>query len=442
MGILIRNVNALMWGGDRKENRDENEFYLERQSFYIENGIIAGIGEEPENFKADKIIEGKDRLLMPGLINCHCHAYMTLFRNCADDLSFTDWLFGHISPLEDKLVPEDAYWGAKLAILEMIKSGTTCFADMHMNINQTTRAVDETGIRAVIGRGLVGDGTDEGGKRRIDEALLEFNKWKDHPRMTFLLAPHAPYTCSKDYLKQVTEVAKENGLGIEIHLSESMTEIENMEKERQISPIRYVKEAGIFDVPVLAAHCVHLSDEDRKILKEEGVSVATNPVSNMKLGNGFADVPAMLREGIRVCIGTDGAASNNALNMFHEMNILGLIHKGAYKEAQCVSAMEVLKAATIDGARALELGNQIGSLAVGKQADLILLDTTLPQFNPENNLISGLVYSANGSEVRTVLVAGEVIMEDGELRTMDAEEILKEVNERAERLGASCSKAK
>lgn len=436
MGILIRDVSALMWGGDRKESRDENEFYLERQSFYIEDGIIAGIGKEPEDFKADKVIEGEGRLLMPGLVNCHCHAYMTLFRNCADDLAFTDWLFGHISPLEDKLVAEDAYWGAKLAILEMIKSGTTCFADMHMNIHQTTKAVDETGIRAVIGRGLVGDGKDEGGKRRIDEALEELDKWKGHPRMTFLLAPHAPYTCSQEYLKQVTAVAKEKGLGMEIHLSESATEMENMEKERHMSPIQYVKEAGIFDVPVLAAHCVNLSDEDRKILKEEGVSVATNPVSNMKLGNGFADVPAMLKEGIRVCIGTDGAASNNSLNMFHEMNMLGLIHKGAYKKAQCVSAAEVLKAATIDGARALGLGNRIGSLAVGKQADLIMLDITLPQFNPQNNLISGLVYSANGSEVRTVIVAGEVLMEDGELKTMDAEEILNEVNERARRIGA------
>lgn len=435
MGIVIKNVMALMWGGDRKENKNEDEFYIDKNTFYIDNGIIAGIGEKPEGFTEDKVIDGKDRLLMPGLINCHCHAYMTLFRNCADDLSFTDWLFGHISPLEDKLEPEDAYWGAKLAILEMVKSGTTCFADMHMNIHQTTRAVDETGVRAVIGRGLVGDGEDEGGKRRIDEALEEFNKWKAHPRMTFMLAPHAPYTCSQKYLGQVAEIARENGLGIEIHLSESQTEMENMEKENHMSPIQFVKEAGIFEVPVLAAHCVNLSDDDREILKKTGVSVATNPVSNMKLGNGFADVPAMLKKGIRVCLGTDGAASNNSLNMFHEMNILGLVHKGANREAQCVSAMQVLKAATIDGARALELGSQIGSIKEGKQADLILIDTTEPQLNPENNLISGLVYSANGSEVRTVLVAGEILMEDGELKTMDAEEILKEVNERARRLG-------
>lgn len=435
MGIVIKNVMALMWGGDRKENKNEDEFYIDKNTFYIDNGIIAGIGEKPEGFTEDKVIDGKDRLLMPGLINCHCHAYMTLFRNCADDLSFTDWLFGHISPLEDKLEPEDAYWGAKLAIMEMVKSGTTCFADMHMNIGQTTRAVSETGVRAVIGRGLVGDGEDEGGKRRIDEALEEFNEWKDHKRISFMLAPHAPYTCSQKYLEQVTAIAKDNGLGIEIHLSESQTEMENMEKENHMSPIQYVKEAGIFEVPVLAAHCVNLSDDDREILKNAGVSVATNPVSNMKLGNGFADVPAMLEKGIRVCLGTDGAASNNSLNMFHEMNILGLVHKGAGKKAQCVSAMQVLKAATIDGARALELGNQLGSLAVGKQADLILIDTTTPQLNPENNLISGLVYSANGSEVRTVLVAGEILMEDGELKTMDADEILKEVNERARRLG-------
>lgn len=435
MGILIRDALSLMWGGDRKENRNEDEFYLDKQTFYIEDGFIKGIGNEPEGFKADKVIDGKDRLLMPGLINCHCHAYMTLFRNCADDLAFTDWLFGHISPLEDKLTDEDAYWGAKLAIMEMIKSGTTCFADMHMNINQTTRAVDETGIRAVIGRGLVGDGKDEGGKRRIDEALEEFNKWKGHPMMTFMLAPHAPYTCSQEYLSQVAGLAKNNGLGIEIHLSESQTEMDNMEKENHITPIEYAKAAGIFEVPVLAAHCVHLSDNDRGILKEAGASVATNPVSNMKLGNGFADVPAMMDAGIRVCIGTDGAASNNALNMFHEMNMLGLIHKGANKKAQCVSAEQVLKAATIDGARALGMGNQTGSLAVGKQADLILLDLSVPQFKPANNLISGLVYSANGSEVRTVIAGGKVLMEEGELRTMDAEEVFREVEERSRRMG-------
>lgn len=435
MGIVIRDVLALMWGGDKKEGKCEDEFYLERNSFYIEGGIISGIGTQPEGFKAEKVIDGKDRLLMPGLINCHCHAYMTLFRNCADDLAFTDWLFGRISPLEDKLLPEDAYWGAKLAILEMIKSGTTCFADMHMNIHQTARAADESGIRAVIGRGLVGTGNDEGGERRLKEAMEEFYQWKDNSRITFLLAPHAPYTCSQEYLSHVADAAKENGLGIEIHLSESQTEMDNMEKEHHITPVQYAKASGIFGTSVLAAHCVHLSDEDRNILKKADASVATNPVSNMKLGNGFADVPAMLEAGINVCIGTDGAASNNALNMFHEMNILGLVHKGANKKAQCISAQEVLKAATINGAKALGLGNQTGSLAVGKQADMILLDLSLPQLKPENNLISGLVYSANGSEVRTVIVEGKILMEEGEIKTLNEEEIYREVEERSRRLG-------
>ena len=444
MGIQMKDALLLLWRGDFPEydmaeentKEEKKEFYLEKKDLYIDNGSIVGIGERPPEFHADKILDGTNRLVMPGLINCHTHAYMTIFRNCADDLSFPDWLFGNISPLEDKLVEEDAYWGAKLAIMEMIRSGTTCFTDMHMNIHQTCRAVAETGIRAVITRGLVGDGEDEGGKRRIGEALEEMERWKQEERLSFMLAPHAPYTCSQKYLSQITQLAKEHQVGIHIHLSESQTEMENMRQDHDCTPIDYVKDAGIFEVPVLAAHCVNLNDSDRQILKEANASIATNPVSNMKLGNGFADVEAMLEAGINVCIGTDGAASNNSLNMFHEMNMLGLIHKGNKKKAQCISAMEVLRMATINGAKALGMEDKIGSIRVGKRADLIMIDLNAPQLRPLNDPISSLVYSANGSEVSTVMVDGRILMEDGVLCDIDADKIYQELEDRSGRIGA------
>lgn len=438
MKICMKNGSLLLWSGDlpEEERAGKKEFYLEKKDLYVEDGVITGIGREPEGFHADKIVNASNRLIMPGLINCHTHAYMTIFRNCADDLSFTDWLFGNISPLEDRLVDEDAYWGARLAIMEMIQSGTTCFTDMHMNIHQTCRAVEESGIRAVITRGLVGDGEDEGGARRIDEALEEMEQWKTNERMRFMLAPHAPYTCSKKYLEQITRIAKERKVGIHIHLAESRTEIENMDKEFHTTPIGYAKDAGIFEVPVLAAHCVHLTASDRKLLKQAGASIATNPVSNMKLGNGFADVEAMLEAGINVCIGTDGAASNNSLNMFHEMNMLSLIHKGNKEKAQCISAAQVLRMATINGAKALGMEDQIGSIRVGKCADLVLLDLDAPQLRPLNDPVSSLVYSANGSEVTDVMVDGRLLMENGKLCGFDKEQIYRELEERSSRIGA------
>lgn len=427
MGIVIKNPLVIIPDGDKD--------VIVEKDIYIEGSTIASIGEKPEGFREEKRIDGTDRLVIPGMVNAHTHSYMSVFRNVADDLSFQDWLFGTVMPLEDQLVDRDAYYGVGLAILEMMKSGTTCFSDMQMHIHQTTQAVKESSMRAVIGRGLVGNGNDEAGSSRLAQAYEEMEAFKDCDRLTFRLAPHAPYTCDEEYLNIVAREAKEKGLGIHIHLSESRFEVEEAVKNFGCSPIELCERAHIFDVPAAAAHCVHISEKDMEILKRKGVSVITNPASNMKLGNGFAPVPRLMEYGINVCLGTDGASSNNTLNLFHELSLLTLIHKGANETAQCVSAGEGFRIATINGARAIGLESRIGSLEAGKKADMAILNLNTPSLTPRNNLLAGLCYSANGSEVETVIIDGKITMEDRRVLTMDEEKIYYEIGRICRRLG-------
>lgn len=425
MGILIKNALAIL--------PEQNKDVIKKTDIYIEKDKITGIGTEPTGFSADKVIDGKDKLVIPGLINCHTHSYMAFMRNVADDLSFMDWLFGTIDPIEQQMTDEDTYWGACLAIIEMMKSGTTCFNDMMMNICQTTKAIKESGMRAVMSRGLVGSAEDDGG--RIDQTYAEMKFCEDSDRITFKFGPHAPYTCDEGYFRRVSDEAKKAGIGIHVHLSESIAEIEGTQEKYGYSPIVMADKNGLFDVPCVAAHCVQVSDEDIKIMADKGVSVVTNPASNMKLGNGFAPIQKMLDAGINVCLGTDGAASNNSLNMFHELSLLTLIHKGTGKTPQCVSAAEGFKIATINGAKALCLEDQIGSIEVGKKADLAILDLNNPSLQPINNLLAGLCYSANGSEVDTVIIDGQITMENRKILTMDENLVYSKVNEIIARMG-------
>lgn len=427
MGILLKNISAILPNGEKD--------IIQETDIYIEGKNITGIGNRPEGFTEDKVIDGRDKLVMPGFINCHTHSYMSFMRNVADDLSFMDWLFGSIDPIEQQMTDEDTYWGACLAIIEMMKSGTTCFNDMQMNIHQTTKAVKESGMRAVISRGLVGNGNDEGGQRRLKEAYEERDGAKDCDRLSFLLGPHAPFTCDDAFMRIVSEEAKKNKMGIHVHLSESVSEIEQIQEKYGCTPIEMADKNGLFDVPAIAAHCVQITAADMEILKKRNVSVVTNPASNMKLGNGFAPVKEMLEKGINVCLGTDGAASNNCLNMFHELSLLTLIHKGVNKTPQCISAGEGLRIATINGARALGLEKEIGSIEAGKKADLAILNLNTPSLTPRNNLIAGLSYSANGSEVETVIIDGKLTMENRKLLTMDEELVYKKVNEIITRMG-------
>jgi len=427
MGIVLKDILAILPAGEKDEIRET--------SIYIEGSRIAAIGDKPAGFTQDKVIDGKDRLVIPGFVNCHTHSYMAFMRNVADDLSFMDWLFGSIDPIEQQMTDEDTYWGACLAIIEMMKSGTTCFNDMQMNIHQTTRAVKESGMRAMICRGLVGNGNDEAGQIRLKQAYEERDAAKDCDRLSFALGPHAPYTCDDGFMRIVSGEAKKNAMRIHVHLSESVSEIEQIQEKYGCTPIEMADRNGLFDVPAIVAHCVQVTDNDIDILKRKKVSVVTNPASNMKLGNGFAPVAKMLEKGVNVCLGTDGAASNNSLNMFHELNLLTLIHKGVNKTPQCVSAREGFRIATINGARALGLEREIGSIEAGKKADLAILNLNTPSLTPRNNLIAGLSYSANGSEVETVIIDGKVTMEDRKILTMDEESVYKKVNDIIVRMG-------
>ena len=424
MGVLIKDTLAVLPA--------DAEHAVGRHDIYIEGSDIVGIDTAPEGFVSEETIDGTGYLTIPGLINAHTHTYMSMMRNVADDLTFPNWLFGRIMPIEDRLLPEDSFWGSMLSQIEMIRSGTTCFNDMQMHIKQTSGAVRESGMRAVISRGLQGDAYDED-DFRIAQALEERDAFADCDRLTFRLGPHAPYSCEPDYLRLVADIAKRNGLGIHIHIAESQDESDKMLRNHGCTPVEYVRDAGIFEVPTIAAHCIRVNESDRAILADNGVSVVTNPASNMKLGNGFAPVPELVEAGVNVCLGTDGAASNNAQNMFREMGLLALIHKGTHDTPQCLSADEVFDMATINGARAL--GLPCGEIAVGKKADLVLLDLNAPSLTPLNNAVAAIVYSANGSEVDTVIIDGKVIMRHRELLTIDEGRVHAEVGRICRRLG-------
>jgi len=420
MNILIENVLAVLPDGPAK------------CSVYILDGRIASVSAAPDGFVADKTISGSGKMLIPGLVNAHTHAAMTLFRNCADDLLFNDWLFGRIMPLEEKLTGEYCYWGTLLAILEMLRSGTTAFIDMYYFTGDCVRAILDSGIRAVYSRGMDGDAASV--EIKLRKTLDEYAEWKNHETVSFMLAPHAPYTCDEGFQREVAAEAKRLGLPINTHLSESLAEIETIREKYGCTPVELFDRSGLLTETTVAAHCVHVTDSDIKLLAERGVCVATNPASNLKLANGVAPIPKMLEAGINVALGTDSAASNNALNMFRELSLLTLLHKGINHNAQAVTAREGVAMATKNGAAAMGR-RDIGEIKPGNAADLALLDLDRPNMRPLSDPIAALAYSANGSEVETVIVNGRILMENKEFLTIDEDRVNYEVAKICERLG-------
>jgi len=369
---------------------------------------------------------------------------MSLFKNFADDKAFYEWLDA-VQKVEDYMTVEDIYWGSLLAAIEMIKSGTTCFVDQTLKSakpgvtsgpeSAAAGAAKDIGIRAVISRGLAGVAESDESHMKFGQAVSEMETFKDIDLVTFMVGPHAPYSCMEDYLQKLTNYAKEHGIGSNIHISESDFETETIYKEHGCTPVEYLDRVGVFEVPVIAAHCVKVTKEDIEILKKKKVNVALNPKSNMKLGNGFAPVPEMLEAGLNLCLGTDGSGSNNSLNLFAEMNVQALIHKGNRQQAQCVSAQDVLRFATIGGAKAIGMEGKTGIIKEGALADLIILDLNEPEFVPKNNIVSGLVYSATGREVETVIINGKIVMEDRKILTIDVNKVYEECEKISARLG-------
>ncbi|HBV96480.1 MAG: N-ethylammeline chlorohydrolase [Peptococcaceae bacterium BICA1-7] len=400
-----------------------------------QNIVSAGpAGSAPEGFDPDRTIDASGMVALPGFVNTHTHAAMTLLRSYADDLPLMKWLEEKIWPLEARLEAEDIYWGTMLCCLEMIRSGTTSFADMYFFMDQVALAVEKAGMRASLSRGMIGVGPEA--QQALDYGPEFVGRWHGQAggRITVRLGPHAPYTCPPDYLKKVIEMAGKLGVGIHIHLAETRTEVEDMLKNYGKTPIQLVESLGLFELPVLAAHCVHLDERDMEILAAKKAIVAHNPESNMKLASGIAPVTALLKAGVAVGLGTDGAASNNNLDMMEEMRSAALLQKVSTMDPLALPSFQALGMATAGGAGAMGLEGQLGLLKKGCKADLILLDAKKPHFFPRNDWMAHIVYAAQSSDVDTVIIDGNVVMEGRKVLTIDEDEVYQQVQSRAERL--------
>ncbi|MBL7036074.1 MAG: amidohydrolase, partial [SAR324 cluster bacterium] len=372
-----------------------------------------------------------NQIALPGLVNAHTHIPMSLFRNYADDLPFWPWLMEKIKPAEDHLSAEHVYWGAKLGVLELIQSGVTCFSDMYFYMDEVATVVKESGIRACLS-GVLLEVADLG--PTFMKAAIDFHdSWhgKADGRIKAFFGPHSMYLCGPEYLKETTTEALKRKTGIHIHLSESKQEIADCNEKYGKSPVQHLADLGMFECLTAAAHCVHVSAKDIELLRKHNVNVVNNPTSNLKLANGFAPVEALLKNGVNVALGTDGSASNNNVNLFEEMHLAALVNKAVNEDAESVPAQQVLRMATINGAKTLGLENEIGSLEVGKRADLILLDAGKAHYFPHHNPVSSIAYSAQAADVSTVLVNGQVLLENYELKTIDVEETTREAERMA-----------
>lgn len=400
----------------------------------VHEGKIVAIGHDLDPAQFNEVVEGAGKLVMPGLVNAHSHVAMTLFRNYADDLPFWTWLTEKIWPAEQKMTPVDVYDGALLGISEMIRSGVTTFADMYFFMDEVAKAVEKSGIRANLSRGIFGDA--DAVKAQLRESLTLAERWHGaaRDRIRIDLAPHAPYSCDPDTIREIIEASKPMNLRLHIHLAESAREVEESYEKHGKSPIQYVADLGVFSRPTMAAHCVHMSEDDLELMEKYGVNVLYNPGSNLKLANGFAPVHKMLKRGITVALGTDGAASNNNLNLFEEIHLAALLSKGVTGDPTAVSAYQALEMATIGGAKALGLEAEIGTLEIDKKADLIMIDLSAPHFFPRFNLIASLVYSAGASDVESVMVDGQWLMQNRQLLTIYEREAQRNANQSAQRL--------
>lgn len=400
----------------------------------IEGDIISDI-QSSVHIQADEIIQGKGMVAIPGLVNAHQHTPMSLLRGFSDDLKLMDWLEMKMLPAEDRMTPEDIYWGAKLSMAEMIKSGTTAFADMYIHMNEIAVAVEEVGMRASLTRGLV-FGIDDGG-RRMAEALDLIDRWsgKAEGRITTMFGPHSPYMCPPEHLKEVILLAEQRNIPIHIHLAETIEEVIKIRDKYNQTPTQLLYDVGLFEqAHVLLAHSVHLNRRDIGLLRGMRGGVCHNPLSNLKLGCGIAPVLDLIAQGITVGLGTDGAGSATTVDMFEEIKAASWLQKLDYGDPTRLPASQILRMATQESAKLLNIDQEVGTLEVGKKADLILIDMNKPHLQPIHNVKSLLAYSVNGADVDTTIVNGKVLMKHRQLLTIDEDELLHQVSIRAKRI--------
>jgi len=418
---------------------------MDPENRLIENGAVAlrgdavaavGPSEDFSNWEAKRTMDARGGIIMPGLVNTHTHAPMSYLRGIADDLPLMTWLNDHIFPAEATLDAGKVYDGAALACAEMILSGTTCFCDMYLFEEATARAAADAGMRAIVGEVLFDFPSPNYGpvEKGFEYTRRLMEQWAGHPLISVAAEPHSPYLCSPDLLREAADIARDNAALLVIHVSETEAEVSDIRKKYGKTPVEHLADIGVLGPNLLACHCVVLTDADIDLLKAHDVKVAHNPESNMKLASGIAPIPAILKAGVCVGLGTDGCSSNNNLDLFTEMDAAAKLHKVAAMDPTAADAYTLLKMATIDGARALGLGNVIGSLEPGKKADIILIDTRKPHLTPMYNPLSHLVYCVTGADVRTVLINGRTVMEDGALLSMDAAAAMGAVNRIAEQI--------
>ena len=394
---------------------------------------ISAKAHEQELPDSKEVIDAKSGIVLPGLVNTHTHLPMTLFRGLADDLPLNIWLNEHIFPAEkENINPKSVRYGTLLACSEMLLSGTTTCCDGYFLEEIVAEAVNDSGMRAILGQGVIdfpAPGVADPSEN-IKNAEEFAKKWLGaSPNIIPSIFCHSPYTCSTRTLKDAKTAADNKGLLFQIHVSETKQELNQIQSEHRMTPVEYLDSIGILDANTLLAHCVWIDDHDIEIIAKQNAKISHNPESNMKLAAGVAPVPRFLDSGITVGLGTDGCASNNNLDLFQEMDTTAKLHKVFGNDPTVMDAKSVIVMATIGGAKAIGLGNKIGSIEVGKQADLIIIDTDKPHLTPLYNPVSHIVYAASGSDVRDVLVAGEFLVRNRKLLTLDLDETLERVTE-------------
>jgi 5-methylthioadenosine/S-adenosylhomocysteine deaminase len=424
---------------------DANMTQFEKGAVAIHGDSIVAVGNEVElcrDYTAKEIIDCAGKVLMPGLVNAHTHVPMTLLRGLADDLRLDVWLMGYMMPVEREFVsPDFVSLGTSLACAELIRSGVTSFADMYYFEEYVARATAKAGLRAICSQTVLKYPSPDA--KYYEESLAEsrefIQRWKGHDLIVPSVAPHAPYTCTKEILQATSAIAVEYDIPLHIHISETALEVENSRNEHGMPVVPYVKKQNIFDAKVLAAHCVHIDGGEIQTLRHHGAGVAHNPSSNLKLASGFAPVSKMLEAGLNVGIGTDGPASNNDLDMFEEMRLASFIAKAHSGDPTTLPAPTVVAMATRLGAQALHIGHLTGSLEAGKRADLILVNLSPSHNSPRfrrngSGVYAQLVYASKSTDVSDVMVNGKWLMQDRRLLNIDEEDLLERAQEYARRI--------
>ncbi|MCL4503435.1 MAG: amidohydrolase [Deltaproteobacteria bacterium] len=432
---------SLLISGDWVLTQNEAREVFHPGAVAIRGEEIVAAGPAAEicaRFTPERRLDYPLGLIMPGLINAHTHAAMSLFRGLADDLPLETWLNSYIFPAEAKLDGNFVYWGAKLAIAEMLLSGTTTFADMYLFADAVARAVDETGIRAVVGEVLYDFPSPNYGPPAAGLAFSDelCRTWQGHPRVSVAIQPHAVYTCSPNLLQECGALADKYDRRLIIHLSETHQEVADCETRYGATPVAHLHRLGLLTKRLLADHAVVLTGADMELLAASGSGVAHCPESNMKLASGIAPVEELLQRGVPVGLGTDGCASNNNLDLVQEMDTAAKLQKVRYLDPTVLPATATLDLATRGSAKVLGLEGQVGALVPGLKADVVVLDLDQPHLTPLYDPYSHLVYAAGGGDVQTVVVHGQVVVQDRRILSFDLEETLSKTRELAKALGA------